>query len=76
MASQLNITLTTSGNPVVVVPIAPALQGLDSGQQAATQSGYSAADQQVRNIFKAGEFFVPSTNTWYPVAVIQSITAQ
>ena len=75
MPSQLNITLTTSGNPTVVVPISAALQSLDSGQLAATQSGYDGSDQAVRNIFKAGVFFVPSNSTWYSAFVIESITA-
>jgi hypothetical protein len=75
LASQLNITLTTSGNPVVVVPLSAALKGLDSGATASTQTGFSAVDQAVRAIFRAGGFYVPSTSTWYPTYVIQSITS-
>jgi hypothetical protein len=76
---QLNITLTISGNPVVVVPIPPGLQALDSsaiaGQgQAAGQTGFSSVDIAIRNIFKAGIFFVPASNIWYSAFVIQSIT--
>jgi hypothetical protein len=76
---QLNITLTTTGNPVVVIPIPASLQALDSGAsggqgQAAGQTGYSSVSELVRSIFRAHCFFVPSTNTWYSAYVIQSIT--
>lgn len=76
---QLNITLTTTGNPVVVVPISPGLQSIDSGAsggqgQAAGQTGFSSVDIAIRNIFRAHVFFVPSSNTWYSAFVIQSIT--
>jgi hypothetical protein len=74
MAVQLNITLTTSGNPIIVVSIPAALQSLDSGQQASQQTGYSAIDQMVRNIFRAG-CFTPDGKTWYSTNVIQSISA-
>lgn len=78
--TQLNITLNTTGNPIVVVPISPGLQALDSGAsggqgQAVGQTGFSSVDIAVRNIFKAGVFFVPSTNTWYSAYTILSITA-
>ena len=90
MPTQLNVTLTISGNPVVVVPISAGLQSLDSGNsagqgQVATpnattgiysggQTGFSSVDTAVRNIFRAGCFFVPSSNTWYAASAIQSIT--
>jgi hypothetical protein len=74
MASVLNITLTTSGNPVVTISIPTALQGLDSGQQASQQSGISAVDQLVRAIFRAGVFY-DGKSTWYAATIIQSITA-
>jgi len=71
-------TVTTS---TVVVPISAALQALDSqnasgGGQAVQQTGFSAVDLAVKNIFRAECFFVPSTNTWYPISVIQNITWQ
>jgi hypothetical protein len=77
--TQLNITLTISGNPTVTVPISPGLQALDSGAsggqgQASGQTGFSSVDTAVRNIFKASVFFVPSANIWYSAFVIQSIT--
>lgn len=72
---QLNITLTTTGNPVVVIPIPAALQAMDSGQQANQQTGSSAVDQLVRAIFRAG-CFTDGKGTWYSSHVIQSITAQ
>jgi hypothetical protein len=76
---QLNITLTISGNPVVVVPIPAGLQALDSGAiggqgQASGQTGFSSVDTLVRNIFKARIFFVPASNIWYSAFVIQSIS--
>lgn len=74
MATQLNVTLTTSGNPVITVPIPAALQSLDSGSTASSQTGYSAVDQMVRNIFRAG-VFTPDGKTWYAATIIQSITA-
>jgi hypothetical protein len=79
MPTQLNIVLTTSGTPTVVVPISAALQALDSNNssgsgQASQQTGFSAIDIAVRNIFRAGTFFVPTTNTWYSSAVIGLIT--
>lgn len=79
MPSQLNVTLTISGNPVVTVAISSALQALDSGNSSGAgivsgQSGFSSVDMAVRNIFRAGCFFVPSTSTWYSSAVIASIT--
>jgi hypothetical protein len=90
MPTQLNVTLTISGNPVVAVPISAGLQALDSnnaggqGQVASPnattgiysggQTGFSSVDMAVRNIFRAGCFFVPSTSTWYSSQTIQSIT--
>jgi hypothetical protein len=74
MATQLNVTLTTSGNPVITMPIPQALQGLDSGLTAASQTGFSAVDQLVRSIFRAG-CFTDGKGNWYSTNVIQSITA-
>jgi hypothetical protein len=74
MAVQLNVTLTTTGNPVIIVPIPVALQSLDSGQQANQQTGFSSVDQLVRSIFRAG-VFTDGKGNWYPTTVIQSITA-
>jgi hypothetical protein len=75
--SQLNITLTTSGNPVVNVPIPASLQGLDgsSSQQASAQTGWSAVDSLVSTIFKNGSFLA-TNGTRYPAAEIQSISWQ
>jgi hypothetical protein len=69
-------TLTAS---TVTVPISAGLQALDSGNssgsgQASQQTGFSSVDELVRAILRAGGFFVPSTNTWYPSSCIQSIT--
>jgi hypothetical protein len=74
MASVLNITLTTTGNPVITIAIPQALQNLDSGQQASQQTGYSSVDQLVRAIFRAGVFY-DGKSTWYAATIIQSITA-
>jgi len=89
--SQLNITLTTSGNPVVNVAIPPGLVALDSGNtygagqvnqlNAVTglwtigQTGYSSVDELIRTISRAGGFFA-TTGVWYPTSVIQSISYQ
>jgi hypothetical protein len=78
--SQLNIVITqnnagTVTSPTIVVPIPAALQGLDSTTPGATQSGYSAADQLIRTIFRAG-VFTDNQGNWYPAEVIQKITAQ
>jgi hypothetical protein len=75
MPTQLNVTLTTTGNPVIVVPIPSALQTLDSTTPGAAQTGLSAVDQLVRNIFRAG-VFTPDGKTWYSASTIQSITSQ
>ena len=86
--SQLNITITqnaggasggTLTGSTVTVPIPAGLQALDSGASggqgvASGQTGSSSVDLAVRNIFRAGGFFVPATNTWYPVSVIESIS--
>lgn len=78
--TQLNISLiiNTGGtvtNPVVVVPIPKALQNLDSeaNQNAAAQTGLSAADALIRAIFRAGCF--QANGVWYSTFVIQSIVA-
>jgi hypothetical protein len=68
--TQLNITLTASGNPVITIPIPAALQTLD-----ASPSGFSAVDQLTRAIFRAG-VFTDGAGNWYPAAQIASITAQ
>jgi hypothetical protein len=86
--SQLNITIVqnaggatggTLTGSTVTVPISAGLQALDSGNSAGQgvasgQTGSSSVDLAVRNILRAGGFFVPSTNTWYPSSCIQSIT--
>jgi hypothetical protein len=74
MATQLNVTLNTSGNPVVVVAIPQGLQTLDSGLTASSQTGFSAVDSLIRSIFKAG-VFTDGKGNWYAAATIQSITA-
>jgi hypothetical protein len=84
MPTQLNVVvaLNVSGtltNSTLTVPISAGLQALDSGNSggqgvASGQTGFSCVDQAIRNIARAGCFFVPSTNTWYLTEVIQSIT--
>jgi hypothetical protein len=84
MPTQLNVTIAlnvtgTLTNSTVTVPISAGLQSLDSANSsgsgvASGQTGYSSVDEAVRNIFRGHCFFVPSTSTWYPVSVIQSIT--
>ena len=72
MATQLNIVLTNSGG-MVTIPISPALIGLDSGQQASTQTGYSAADSMIRNVMRYG-FWNSTQTTFYPASQIASIS--
>jgi hypothetical protein len=48
--------------------------GPQGGTYSGGQTGVSSVDTLVRNIFRAGCFFVPSSNTWYSALVIQSIT--
>jgi hypothetical protein len=86
--TQLNITIATNAGgatggtltgATVTVPISAGLQALDSGASggsgiASGQTGYSSVDEAVRNIYRAGCFFVPSLNTWYSADTIQSIT--
>jgi hypothetical protein len=87
--TQLSIVLANSLG-TVTVPIPASLQALDSGNSAgggqvaspnATtgiysggQTGFSSVDILVRNIFRAGCFFVAASNTWYSAAQIESIT--
>lgn len=78
--SQLNIVITQNASgtittSTIVVAIPQALQTLDSTTPGATQSGYSAADQLIRSIFRAG-CFTDNQGNWYPVENIQKITAQ
>jgi hypothetical protein len=70
--TQLNIVLTDSS--VVVIGIPAALIALDSGATAASQTGYSAVDQLVRAIFRAG-VFTDGKGTWYAATQIKSVTA-
>jgi hypothetical protein len=70
--TQLNITLTDSS--VVVIAIPAALQTLDSGQDASSQTGYSAVDQLIRAIFRAA-VFTDGKGTWYAATQIKSVTA-
>src|SRR6266851_8075052 len=56
--TQLNVTITqnaggTITTSVVVVPISAGLQALDSTTPGSTQTGHSAADELIRNIFRA-----------------------
>jgi hypothetical protein len=71
--TQLNITLTTTGNPVITIAIPAALQSLDSSAPGATQTGFNSVDQLVRSIFRAGVFY-DGKSTWYSTSVIQSVT--
>ncbi len=78
--TQLNVTITqnaggTITTSVVVVPISAGLQALDSTTPGSTQTGHSAADELIRNIFRA-RVFTDNQGNWYPVFVIQKITAQ
>jgi hypothetical protein len=84
MPTQLNVVVSTSNGSTVTtttvkVAIPAGLQALDSGNsggqgQASQQTGFSSVDVLIRSIFKAGCFFVASTNTWYPTSCIQSIS--
>ena len=71
--TQLSILLTGSGG-TIVIPIPQALQTLNSAQDASTQTGYSAADQAIRSIFRAG-VFTDGQGKWYAASQIASITA-
>jgi hypothetical protein len=78
--TQLNVTITQNANgvittSVVVVPIPAGLQALDSTTPGSTQTGHSAADELIRNIFRSG-LFTDGVGNWYPAFVIQKITAQ
>jgi hypothetical protein len=77
---QLNIVVTQNASGTVttstiVIPVPAALQALDSTTPGSSQTGYSAADQLIRNIFRAG-VFTDNQGNWYPTEVIQKITAQ
>lgn len=77
--TKLNITIQTAALPSgvtnpIVIPIAPALQSLDSGQQASQQTGFSAASEAVRNILRANGFY-DGSQYWYPLYVVLNITA-
>ena len=78
MVTKLNITVQTAALPSgvtnpIVVPIAPALVGLDSGQQASQQTGFSAASEAIRNIFRMNGFY-DGNQYWYPLAVVLYIS--
>jgi hypothetical protein len=68
------LTVMLLDNSTITVPIPTALQSLDSGQTAASQSGYSATDQLVRAIFRGG-VFTDGKGTWYAATQIKTITA-
>jgi hypothetical protein len=80
VATQLNVTITQNNSgtvttSTVTVAIPASLQSLDSTAQGATQTGYSAVDQMVRDIFRANGFSDGNGN-WYPLYVVQKITSQ
>jgi len=84
---QLNVVIAqnsggSNGGTVavstIIVPLSTGLQSLDSGASggqgvASGQTGYSAVDLAIRNIFKAG-VFTDGAGNWYPVFAIQKIT--
>lgn len=80
--TQLTITVLvySSANPAVittsaiVIAIPAALTALDSTVQGATQTGYSAVDQLVRAIFRAG-VFTDGKGTWYSANTILTVTS-
>jgi len=79
MPSQLNVTITQNNSGTVTtstitVAIPASLQGLDSTGQGASQTGYSAVNQMVRDIFAANGF-TDGAGNWYPLFVVQKITA-
>lgn len=73
MASPSQLVITLTDSTVHNVPIASALQNLDSGQSASTQTGFSAVEVSVANICKRGGFW-DGTATFYPLAQIKSIS--
>jgi hypothetical protein len=80
MPSKLIITYipvggSSSNAASVTVNIPAALQNLDSGQLASDQTGFSAADIAIRNIFKAGTF-VDGLGNWYSASQILSVVPQ
>jgi hypothetical protein len=74
MSAPTSLTVTLTDSTQVVISIPNALQGLDSGQQG-QQTGFSAADQLVRAIFRAG-VFTDSQGNWWPVSQITKLAAQ
>ena len=78
MATKLVIEYIPAGGSSsnaasVTVSISPALQSLDSGQSASSQTGFSAVDISIRNIFKVG-VFVDGNGNWYSASQILSIS--
>ena len=73
--TKLVVTFTQTANvAAVTISIPSSLQSLDSGQLASTQTGFSASDIAIRNIFKAGTF-TDGNGNWYDANQIASITA-
>jgi hypothetical protein len=82
LITVLNYNASTGAitTTVINVPIPPALQTLDSQNaggsgQASQQTGYSAVDQLVRAIFRAG-VFTDNAGNWFPSNMIVGITSQ
>lgn len=77
MAGPTTLTITMIPNSVansVSVSIPSSLQGLDSTSSGVSQTGYSSADQAIRNIFRA-KVFVDNQNRWWSAYQILNITA-
>jgi len=77
---QYNSSTGAITTAVINVPIPAALQTLDSQNsfgsgQASQQTGYSAVDQLVRAIFRAG-VFTDNQGNWYPSNMVVSIASQ
>lgn len=72
---QYNASTGAITTTVINISIPVALQSLDSTTPGSTQTGYSAVDQLVRAIFRAG-VFTDNAGNWYPSNMIVSITAQ
>ena len=73
--SVLTITLVSGNSPSsVTMNISSALQSLQSGQTASSQTGFDAAQVAIANIFKA-KVFRDSAGIWHPTSQILTITA-
>lgn len=74
MSTPSTLTITLTDATTVTISVPPALQALDSGQQANEQAGKNALDILLNGIFQRGYFYNSARTQAFASSAIKSVS--